>query len=229
MSKETLKRWRMLIPGILLMAWTAPLLLCEFGLSIGLLDPKNILVVVTVVVLGGLYDLFNLRRFAMSKPIDRIHKNIRERLTSPYRNVPGFDGVVALKDADFLRIFYSIVDNDKSLSDQSNDVRLNGLYLSTACDLLVVSAIAFVAYCLVGGYLFWGLGRISQCAVTAAVAAVALWLLSFWFVKRATKEHLKLGDEQLACITQRKELEHSLQEKLLHLVTTHKSESKRAE
>lgn len=218
-SKNALKIWRLLVPGILLLTFSVPVLVCEFHEAVP--DPKNSLAVAAAIVLGALYDLFDLRRFTMSHPIEQIRKNIRRRLSVPFANVAGFERLDTLSDRDFLRTFYSIVDNDNSLTDQSNDIRLNGLYLSTACDLGVIAPFVLVSYSLLSAYSFWVLGRVPPCAIGTALTALLLWASSPALVRRATQEHLTLGDEQLTHITTRAELTQSLEDKLRHLLRTH--------
>jgi hypothetical protein len=207
MTQETLKLFRLLVPGILIVLLFLPFLQMDFqgepiwkyipaAAPLPLL-PDWIKTSLVIAVTGALYYVIDVRGYFLAQSMSAIHDNIKNDLLQPFeRCAPIAAATPSLrKGRILLDIFYSFIDNDETLKARATNVRFNGLILSSAADLAAVSSIGFVAY-FVTFLALWSRGFLFLtvvCGVTYLITTTVL-------MPKVTKRHIALGDEQLAFI-----------------------------
>jgi predicted secreted protein len=154
-------------------------------------------VILAAVIIGGIYYGLDVRDLLWRSFVRQCHENIRAKMIKPNYGDPVITGLIdRLTDQMAMRIFYHIVDNDPSLSDQANDVRLNGAVLTTIIDSILILTFFGIVY--VVTLHLTGLAMFQWCALGAVALQPLLWLLKC----RISKKHIKLENEQLAVIEQ---------------------------
>ena len=162
------------------------------------LSKKSIAFYVVPIVLGAVYYALRLRRLFFKGPIQVIQKNIRERLVSAVENDPRIAGHAQhlKEDTKLLEVFYRFVDSDPSLTEKSNNVRMNGLVLSSFADACVVSLGAILLYAVLLVF------RFSFYYVLLLLLSASVFVLSrFLFVPNTTRIHLDYSNSQVNFIT----------------------------
>jgi len=156
-----------------------------------------ILLTFAALIIGGIYYGFDIRDLLWRWFVRKCHDNVWTKMIIPHRNHPSIQGVIGrLKKEQAMRIFYNIIDNDPSLSDQAQDVRLNGAILTTIIDVLLISGFFCFVYIL--SFLITRMNQFRWSAILLAVLQPLLWLLK----SRVSKKHIKLENEQLGVIAQ---------------------------
>jgi hypothetical protein len=196
-SKENLKTLRIIVPGVMLLLCILPAFLHDFTLQ-SLNDPlklvEGLCYLIAVLPLGAIYYSLRLRDLSFRRPVSLIDRNIQDRMLSQCSSDPE---VMAAqnnlrKGKTLLDIFYNFIDNDNSLMDRANDVRLNGLILSSISDLIVISALAscsyFVAALITGAREYW---------YVAITLLLILILARVLLMPLTLHKHLSLSDDQL--------------------------------
>ncbi len=200
MEKSTLKRTRLLAPGVIVLICMLPYLkLLNVELVSKKLPDGVFLLILTfsAIFIGGVYYAADCRGLLWRKFIQRCHNNIRSSLIKPYTRDPSIESLIyRLTDLKAMRIFYNIVDNDSSLRDQAHDVRLNGAVLTTIIDCLLISGFFAISY-----FVAFYFSR-EQVFLWAAIISVLLQPL-LWLLKwRVSEKHISLENEQLRVIAQ---------------------------
>jgi hypothetical protein len=194
MSKDTLKIWRLLVPGILMFFAFYPLyqgFAPEIYTSV---KTDDALFVIAVVVLGVLYRIFNFRSFFFYQSLHGVHTNIKQRLLNPFRGDPALEQLRSVPAAEFMDVFYQLVDRDPTLTEKAKDVYENGLLLSSFADLATVSAVALGVY--LCAYVYTG----EQNYANFAVVLIGLLALGIAFVIGLASRHVSLSNAQLRII-----------------------------
>jgi hypothetical protein len=115
MSKETLKVMRLIVPGILIFLLFYPL--HKGALSIEALSSihtEDVIYVVIVLVLGGIYKTLELRSILFKEQLDLVHQNIKSKLLAPFSTDSWIAKLQPLPAKSFLKVFYKIVDSKSS-------------------------------------------------------------------------------------------------------------------
>jgi hypothetical protein len=232
MSKETLSKLRIFVPGTMLIVVLAllgtPLLLSWYAAdpkkatsalgSVGSLGSTIISVLLlslSAYVLGGIYRILGVRNRLLRHSKDRIDSNITEGLLDPYMNQDPIAGAAEglREDHRLLNVFYHFIDNKESLKERAKGVYLNGLLWSSVADLMAVTLLLLFTS-LVACLFFWRTYYLS-----VAVLAGGLYLLASWvLMPRVVERHIFLGGEQIDFILQLHESE--LRSKLEELATS---------
>jgi hypothetical protein len=214
MEQGTLHKLRMIMPGLLL-------LIVFFFLFQPDVDTSKLLsqdiskdsvlymvATVTVIGMGIVYYLLKLRKYAMDKPLEKVRKNIEQELLKPFSdNAKIVKGASELaKDRKLMNIFYSFVDNDKSLEKRSKEIYMNGLIWSTIADARIISAFAFLLY-----IIMWKSTQNSQYLLFSEISGL-VFLSTFLFMPLVTQKHIELSNLQLEFIVAKykKELKSEL-------------------
>lgn len=207
MSKETLKTLRILVPGAMLYIVFLPLFkgsINPLHIFATLNSLKDLFYLFGVILLGGLYYIFDLRGYILRPELQHIHFNIQQRLLNPFRDDPVFSASSdkLRQGRTLLDIFYSLVDNDESLKERAKSVYLNGLVWTTVMDISMIGVIAAVFYAsfALGA---WRVDYLAAALCMGTLAAVSYWAL----LPRVTQKHIALSDEQLEYITSQKRAE----------------------
>ena len=205
MNKETLKTWRIFIPGII------TILLIIFGLTNSKeeiltfykifkpLERNDIFVIAPVLFFGVIYYALNVRWVIWKPFIFQVQENIKNKiLNASTLKLTSSDWYKIKKDRALMIIFYSFVDNDESLKEKAKSVRLNGLAWSSFIDLSVLSCLSALLHS--GIYVFTS----KLYHIYLAWILFLSYFISLVFVFLLTRKHIKLSNEQLEVIIQRK-------------------------
>lgn len=211
MSKTTLIWLRFLIPVVLLFFILVPLVQPNLDLANYLkisISTDSALYVLLVIVVGGIYYILNLREYAIKPSIWAIQRNIKTKLLAPFAKDPAIKKLEPeLRAGHFLlNTFYGFVDEDKSLTEKSKSIHLNGLVMSTVADIRVLSLLATLIY--LCGYLISN--KIEH--FEFAIGCFLLSGLTYFLMPRVIQRHIHLSNIQLEYIVTkyRKELKNSL-------------------
>lgn len=199
----TLKVWRLLIPGILIVVLFIFVIhenfneLSEFTKTLtnfGFVD--KILVAVAVAV-GVVYYICNIRGRLWNRYHKQIQDNIKNTLINPFRHQFSSEQEDYLKDGrTLMHVFYHFIDNDKSLSEKSKRVRFNGLIWTSTVDFTIIAGVYSLIF-----WIKFGIQN-NLYNLVMAVVLLALSLVSFRCIKLTTEKHISLSNEQLEIICQ---------------------------
>lgn len=191
MDRKLLKWLRLVMPGLIAMVLLLPVKaqLATLYDSTLPFEVGAIELPLFALIIGIVYHVLGIRGYFNFKFHQRVTRNIRQRLWSAARPTPPPSDWDDKKSRD---TFYNLVDNDNSLTARTDMIYFNGALWTSAADVravgLIVSAIA--------------LGMIisnpndAAAIVLLGVNAAAV-VLSIPVSHLITKQHIKLGDEQL--------------------------------
>lgn len=207
MSKEWLKRFRLIIPGIIIMLFILlgltktkdelmdiSLLFSRFNWS----DLYYIFYIGVIIILGALYYALNIRWLVWKHYNKKVEDNIKDTILNECTlNISAKQWYNLKKENAVMIIFYDFIDNNESLKDRSNDVRFNGLIWTTCFDITILSCLAGFIYTI----LFF---------TTTRSHYIYISLFSFWlcfialaFSSLLTYRHLAKSNDQLEVIKQK--------------------------
>lgn len=200
MDKSTLKKIRLVAPGIILFVCVFPF----FGLRNLKAISENIpdsafiiLMTLLVLVLGAVYYSLNIRDLLWREVVQACHRNIHARMIDPVGLDPIFEEVISrLSNTEMMNIFYNIVDHDPSLLDKANDVRSNGAVLTSIIDSILIFYFFTIMYIITfllthqPIFLWW------------TIATLLLQMILWPMKRRVLKRHIMYEDEQLSVINQ---------------------------
>ena len=205
MNKETLKTWRIFMPGII------TILLIIFGLTNSKeeiltfykifkpLERNDIFVIAPVLFFGVIYYALGVRWFVW-KPFNfQVQENIKNKILNDSNlTLTSSQWFKIKKDRALMNIFYSFVDNDESLKEKAKSVRMNGLVWSSFIDLSVLSCLSALVHS--GIYIYTS--KLHH--VYLAWIMFCISFISLLFVCLLKYRHINKSNEQLEIITQRK-------------------------
>lgn len=220
MSITTLKTLRLIIPGLMILFVIFTIQnedLSDLSETLHGVDlsKDNFIFYVVPFVLGVIYYALQFRNLFFAKPLDIIQGNIRGRLVSEFDN----DGCIShysnsLKGNDkVIQVFYGFVDSNESLKEKSNNVRANGVILSSFADACVISIFAGVVYLLLL-ILHFSLYYVVLCIFSGLIFGTSYFL----FLPNTTRIHLDYSDSQIDFIITN--LREELRGALLKLIET---------
>lgn len=155
-------------------------------------------------IIAAIYDFTPLRDFAYRPFLADIDKRIRARLVA----ISGFpDDPQKFSWERVRNVFYSLIDNDKSLEKRAEDVMFNGAMMTCFADLTAISFL-FLTGCVVA----MGFDVPAERAALLLLAILLISVLMQWLAKR---RHIRLGAYQLDYIEQ--QLRPSVQTKMAAL------------
>ena len=194
-----LKFLRLIIPGFMILVVILTIEnkdLLELSKELEGIDlsKKGFLFYIIPIVLGAMYYAVGLRNLFFRKPINIIQKNIRDRLISEFDNDSAISPYSArLKEnKKMIQVFYRFVDSNPSLTEKSNNVRANGVILSSFADACVISILAFVLYSALCIFLF------RYYYLLLLLLSVIIFLSSYFlFLPNMTKTHLDYSNSQI--------------------------------
>jgi hypothetical protein len=192
------QKWlRFIIPGVMLyvllvlLCWTTNW--CMLTLPTSIAEISKLL---ASLAFGFLYAVSGLRELSNKFYHEKVRTSICDLLIEPFvKSDPALDRITWKK---IKPIFYSFIDNDKSLEKQSKIIRWNGLLWTSAADLRacsVIGALVFGIAIVLGYHVNWlafDFGR----AGYAITGLLILYLSSFVWSSQLTEKHRRLGMEQ---------------------------------
>lgn len=191
MKLNTLQSLRFGTPAILILLFTA-----LSGKLTGLWqlslpeNPKDWAATVMGLVISTLYYLSGLRNWANQFWFEKVNENIRSQLIK----IADLDDNTKIFSWTSIKpIFYNLIDNDKSLTINSEQAYFNGYIWTTCAD---VRAISFI-FAVLSIFAF-------SFEVVGAKALIAIFVCIFGFTflasAIATKKHMKIGNQQIKTI-----------------------------
>jgi hypothetical protein len=199
MEKKTLKIWRLFLPGVIFLLYSFPVLF-----KTNLIESlRNSLgeylfyscILIIVIIFGGIYYIIGFRNIFWRKIVMSLHDNIRINFINYFQtNKAIINSIKNLNDSELMSIFYKLIDDDESLRDKQNDVRLNGLILTGVIDAQLISLLFLVIY------VFFYLVKKSLCYFYFLIASISLYLISELLKRKLIKKHLEYQNEQLIAI-----------------------------
>jgi hypothetical protein len=211
MNKETLKMWRLIIPGIIIF------FLILFGLTnskeelfafykiFKTLEWNDSIYLVPVFIFGTMYYTLGIRWYVWQLFNTQIQENIKDKilnisklklLSSQWFNLK--------KDRVLMNIFYSFVDNDESLKQKSKVVMFNGLMWSSFIDLSILSCLGALSYSILSIF------TSKSHYIILADLLFCFCFFSLICTSLLTRKHKTLSNEQLDIIAQTKKNEVEL-------------------
>lgn len=203
MSMNTLKYFRLLVPGILVFIIFILAIqesfdeLVELTKTFSNFQFKDGIYIAIFIVLGAIYYIFSIRDLLWNPYHKRVQNNIKETLMNPFQGELNKQQRDNLKEGrKLMNVFYHFVDNDNSLAQKANRVRFNGLLWTSTIDLTIITAI--------GSLVFWIKFIIERSSYNLWMAVILLIvaLVSFGLIQLTTRKHLSLSNEQLEIICQ---------------------------
>lgn len=142
-------------------------------------------------IIAAIYQYLPVRDWAYRPFRDDIDERIRTRLVA-ISGLP--DDLTKFSWKRVGNVFYSLIDNDKSLEKRSEDVMFNGAMMTSFADLTAISAIV-----LAGNLIAWACGVEAGRAVLILASILVVSVIMQWAAK---VQHVKLGKYQLDYIEQ---------------------------
>ncbi len=203
MTLETLKRLRLVVPGVMILLFLRPLTLPvisfqDFGQAADLIGWARDSAL--AVLLGAAYHFTRLRNKCLTKFQKEIDDNIRHQLLAPCMADLAIAAAAEQlrRDRRLMNVFYFYIDDNESLKTRSKRVYFNGLFWSSAADLAAISVF--------GSFVYWAAVLLidprPHYMVLAGMLAVTGLASEYWLLPLITARHIGLGNEQLEFILQ---------------------------
>ncbi len=199
MSIRMLRFLRLVIPGFMILGIILTIEsndLLELSKKLQGIDlsKKGFVFYIIPIILGYIYYALELRNLFFKKPIQTIRENIRDRLVSKFDIDPAVSPYSdrLKEDSNIIEIFYKFVDSDPSLIEKSNNVRFNGVFLSSSADACIISIFAFLVYLALCIFLF------SYYYLFWLIVSVIIFIFSYFLLlPKTTKIHLYYSNSQI--------------------------------
>lgn len=201
MTVDTLKTFRLLVPGVLLVLLLMSIVAPSGDVLRALAEPSMGEVAfggIPVLLCGAAYLLLDGRRIIFGDFWKPVHDSIAERLTACLRRTRSVSPAetAALRDTRrLLRIFFAVIDENDTLATSKSRVYFNGLLMTSAIDITVIG-LPFLAAHIAAAIVFKSLAHL----LWAIVLSLLILMSTFVFRRLALKRHLELTDEQLEAI-----------------------------
>jgi len=221
MNKETLKKWRLIIPGIIIF------FLILFGFTnskeelftfykiFKTLEWNDSIYLILVFFFGVIYYTLNVRWLVWQPFNAQIQENIKDKILNISNlKISSSQWFDLKKGRALMNIFYSFVDNDESLKQKSKVVMFNGLIWSSFIDLSILSCLAALSYSILSFFIS------KSHYIILADLLFCLSFLSLICTSLLTRRHKTLSNEQLDIIVQTKknEVEQKIKEAIHNLM-----------
>lgn len=203
MSMNTLKYFRLLVPGILIVIFFILVIqesfgeLVQFAKAFSNLQLRGTLFIAVFIIIGAIYYIFNIRDLLWNPYHKRVQNNIKDTLIYPFRQELNEQQKDDLKEGrKLMNVFYYFIDNDNSLAQKANRVRFNGLIWTSTIDLTIIAVI--------GSLIFWFklIFERNSYNLWMAVILLIVALICVGLTQLTTRRHISLSNEQLEIICQ---------------------------
>lgn len=216
MEKTTLKVLRLLLPGVFLWLIVFSILLIEMDSKVIVdfhRDFYFIWILPAIYLFGSIIYSFEVRHEYHTKFLDQTDENIKTKFLEMFKSESHIqDQSDFLKEGHkMVQVFYSLVDNDKSLTIKSKDIFLNGLFWSFSVNAAIFSALGFYVY-LFALYFYSN----SIYASLVVVSTFTFYISKYIFMPLVTYRHIQRSNDQIEFISVN--LKNDLQKKLTSLL-----------
>lgn len=214
MGMSGLKKWRLVVPGILIIIAVLFIIqesFSDFAQTYVSKPWNDITYTILAIAIGVFYSILNVRKILWNPYLNRVQTNIKNTLIRAYdQPLSAQQRAYLVEGRRLMIIFYYFIDNDNSLLEKAKRVRFNGLQWTSTIDLTIISSC--------GALIFWVKLIIETNAyyLTMALILTILTLVSFGLIQLTTRRHLSLSNEQLEIISQsyKQQLEDKINELL---------------
>jgi len=203
MELNTLKKLRLIIPGVLIFIVLILFInnslseLKEFYKDLIDLNLKDIIYIILFMALGAIYYVFKIRYKLWDPFLKRVQDNIKETLLEPFNADFNDEQKTNLKsDRVLINVFYEFVDNNESLKEKAKLVRFNGLIWTSCIDATIIFFCGSIVILM--KYFFTS----QNYDLVVALCLFIISLISLIFIFVLTNRHIKLSNEQLEVITE---------------------------
>jgi hypothetical protein len=196
MNLETLKKLRLLIPGIIIVIYGL------FYISIisekefsGFEFKEYTIPSVIALIIGVFYEMFEVRYLVTNYSHKKIDLNIKNHIcrlfTQPLNDI---QRQFIFKKNRLKSIFYHVVDNDESLKQKSKNIYFNGIIWTSTADLSIISI--FISVLVLISMAFFE-GSIKSDLLIFGLTTIMIGLISLGLHSLAFLKHIKLSNEQI--------------------------------
>ncbi|MDR3625231.1 MAG: hypothetical protein P4L45_00275 [Ignavibacteriaceae bacterium] len=201
MNLTSLKRYRLIIPGIFIFVViffifpnSCKELINNYN-ELLKLNLFNIVYLFLTLLFGAIYYITKIRMWFWEPFLKPVQDNIQDSLLNPFNGKFDESEINYLKDQRrLLNIFYSFVDNDQSLKEKANSVRMNGLLWTSFIDLTIICSISSIIID-IKLFLFFTLYN-KALLFTLLITSFISFIMTHLLLKR----HIALSNEQLQVI-----------------------------
>jgi len=198
MNQETLKKLRLLIPGIITILigyYYQSLLLAKPMKTVEFKDFSYPLI--AAICIGVYFYLSNIRFLVTNYSHKKIDLNIKNHIISLYTGRLLDDDKQYLYQKNRLKdIFYNIVDNDESLKNKSKNVYFNGLIWTSTADLFIISLFSSLTF-IVSAFIF---SNVKSELLFGGLFLILVAMISLGLHVVAFFKHINLSNEQISYI-----------------------------
>tara|TARA_R110000744_G_C19361432_1_gene561446 strand:+ start:178 stop:840 length:663 start_codon:yes stop_codon:yes gene_type:complete len=196
MNLETLKKLRLLIPGIIIVIYGL------FYISIisekefsGFEFKEYTIPTVIAIIIGVFYEMFEVRYLVTNYSHKKIDLNIKNHIcrlfTQPLTDI---QRQFLFNKNRLKSIFYHVVDNDESLKQKSKNIYFNGIIWTSTADLSIISI--FISVFVLISMVFFE-GTIKNDLLIFGFTTIMIGLISLGLHSLAFLKHIKLSNEQI--------------------------------
>ncbi len=205
MKLSTLKRLRIIVPGILILIGF--FLFIDFNqinycFQYLLKEYWQVLYIVFSAILvpafGSIYKVLNLRNILFKRIVLDIDENIKDKLISPFANDDELRFLFSpeIEYTSLKSIFYQFVDNDKTLKVKAELIYHNGLFLTSFLDFSIIGFFFSVFY-----FAYYFLNQNINLLIKSNILFIVILIINWFVIPKIVVDHKKLSNEQLEIIT----------------------------
>lgn len=196
MNLETLKKLRLLIPGIIIVIYGLIYISIITEKELSSFDFKRYTITTIIaIVLGVLYEMLEFRYVITNYSHKKIDMNVKNHICSLFTQpLTDIQRQFLFKKNRLKSIFYHIVDNDESLKQKSKNIYFNGIIWTSTADLFMISIFISVLI-LISVTMFEE--SIRNNLLIFGFITIMVSLISFALHCLAFLKHIKLSNEQI--------------------------------
>lgn len=198
MNQETLKKFRLLIPGIITVLigyFYQSILTGEPFATVELKDFSYPLIVAFCI--GVYFYLSNIRFLVTNYSHKRIDLNIKNHIVKLYTgSLSEIDKQFLFTNTKLKDIFYNIVDNDESLKTKAKNVYFNGLIWTSTADLFIISLFSSIVF-IISAFIF---RNVKMDLLTGGFLLIIVSFVSLGLHVLSFFKHINLSNEQISYI-----------------------------
>ncbi|RNL87185.1 hypothetical protein ED312_10250 [Sinomicrobium pectinilyticum] len=198
MEQNTLKKLRLLIPGIIGVIIGTYYYWIITGQSIEEIEFKEYSIPILIAIaFGTLFYLTDIRFLITNFSHKKIDLNIKNHVIKLYtKSLTDEQKQFLYKNNRLKSVFYNIIDNDESLKKKQTNVYFNGLIWTSTADLVLISFL-FALVFLVSIMIF---KEVADPLLMGGFILILISLISLVGHVLAFLKHIKLSNEQIEYI-----------------------------
>jgi len=198
MEQNTLKKLRLLIPGIIGVIIGTYYYFTITGKSFEKIDFKEYSIPLLIAIaFGTLFYLTDIRFLITNYSHKKIDLNIKNHMIHLYtKSLTDEQKQFLYKNNRLKSVFYNIIDNDESLKKKQTNVYFNGLIWTSTADLVLISF--FFAFVFLVSIMIFK--EVANVLLMGSFILILISLISLVAHVLAFLKHIKLSNEQIEYI-----------------------------